>query len=308
MKKTVLGLAILMGCGTSEPSGPETLPDLNVPPPPENGLQILSPIFENVQPGMDYEVCTWTDQIVDHDVDVRSLIGFQNEPPGHHIILYYTLDHQPPNTQRVCTDTDMASFRYAAASAGNGTLYEAPGELVFRIPAGAQIVLNHHYLNATDQVLRGQAVLNLNYADPGNYTPAGNLAIVDTDIQVPQGTSSTDIDCTFDRTFKLWYLIPHMHRWGTHINVDMTRAGQTMRLFDQDWDDEYTFHPPTMRLDPAQAMVVNAGDKMQVHCEWNNDTDRTLSFGFEMCVAFGMTIDEQGYGSLACNRGTWGPF
>ena len=111
MKKTMLGLAILMGCGTSEPSGPETLPDLTVPPAPENGLQVITPIFEPILPGMDYEICTWTDAIFDKQTDIRSTLAFQNEPPGHHAILFYTTDKQPAGTQRVCTDTDMASFR-----------------------------------------------------------------------------------------------------------------------------------------------------------------------------------------------------
>src|SRR5678815_351529 len=190
---------------------------------------------------------------------------FQNEPPGHHVILFYTLDKQPPGTQRICTDSDMASFRYLAGSGTNGEVNEAPGSLVFRIPKGAQVVVNHHYLNATDNVMRGQSVVNINYADPGNYTPAGNTAFLDSTIQVPPGESSYEHSCTIDRTMKLWYLIPHMHQWGKHITVDVTRSGETERMFDLEWDDSFTFHPPELKLDPAEPMVVNPGDKVTVH-------------------------------------------
>jgi len=309
MKKTMLGLAILMGCGTSDepPAGPETLPDLTVPPPPENGFQVITPIVENLQPGMDYEICTWTDKIVDQDVQIRSTLGYQNEPPGHHAIMFYTMDKQPPNTQRVCTDTDMASFRYVAANSPNGELNEAPADLVFKIPAGAQIVMNHHYLNATENVLRGQAVMNVNFADPGTYTAVGNVAVLDTNISAPPGVSSYDLECTFDKTEKYWYVIPHMHRWGTRITVDVTRASQNMRLFDTAWDPSYTFHPPDMKLDPATPLIMNPGDKMAVHCEWDNDTAKPLTFGFEMCLAFGMTVDDQNTGSWTCNHNDWAP-
>lgn len=308
MKKTVLGLAILMGCGTSEPSGPETLPDLTVPAAPDNGLQVITPIFENIQPGMDYEVCTWTDQFVTATTDVRSTLSFQNEPPGHHVVLYYTLDKQPPNTQRVCTDTDMATFRFVSGSGANGEENAAPGNLVFRIPEGAQLVVNHHYLNATDQVLRGQTALNVNFADPGNYIPAGNIAVLDTNLDIPVGKSTKDIECVFDRTQKFWYAVPHMHEWGFHINVDLTQGTNTMRMFDVDWDKSYAFHPPAMRKDPSAPLIVNAGDKMHVQCEWDNTAGRNLSFGFEMCVAFGMTVDDEGSGSVACDHGSWAPF
>jgi hypothetical protein len=309
MNKLACVVVLATGCGTSPAdSGPETLPDLEVPPPPDNGVQIITPIVEDLQPGMDYEICTWTDVILDRQVDIKSTLGYQTEPPGHHAILFYTLDKQPPGTQRICTDTDMASFRYVSGNGANGELNEAPGDLVFRIPEGAQMVINHHYLNAYDEVLRGQALINVNFAPPGNYIPSGATAILDTAIQVTPGASSHDISCTLERPFKFWYFIPHMHRWGKRITVDMTRAGAKERLFDTPWDDSFTFHPPEHRQDPASPMLMNAGDKIDIHCEWENDTAGTLNFGFEMCVGFGQFVDDEGLGNLACDGGNWGTF
>jgi hypothetical protein len=307
-----LGLGIA-GCGTDAappPVGPETLPDLTVPEKPAagTGLQVLTPIFEDIQPGMDYEVCTWTDQIVTEQTDVRSTLSYQNEPPGHHVVLFYTLEKQPAGTQRICTDTDMASFRFLSGNGSAGEVNQAPSNLVFRIPAGAQIVVNHHYLNATDQVLRGQAVANLNYSGAGTFIPVGNTAFLDDTIMVPPGKSTYDFSCNVDRTMKLWYVIPHMHKWGTNIKVDLTQAGTTTHLFDTVWSPEFTFHPPAMKLDPSTPLVVNSGDKMAVHCEWNNDTGRTLTFGFEMCLAFAEFVDDTNQGNWACDNGSWTPF
>jgi hypothetical protein len=311
MKKLLLALGItsvgLVGCGTDS-SGPEVLPDLTVPAKPDNGVQVLTPIFDNIQPGSDNEVCVWTDIVFDHPVDIRSTLGYQNEPPGHHAILFYTTEKQPPGTQRICTDTDMASFRYLTGNGTNGEVNEAPGDLVFRIPAGAQLVVNAHYLNAGDDVLRGQSVINVNFAEPGNHTPSGSLAIVDTQLQVAQGTSTQNMHCTFEKQMKLWYIIPHEHRWGSHVTVDLTRSGEKQRMFDLDWQPQYTFHPPENRYDIASPYVINPGDTIDVACSWNNTETRVLPFGFEMCVVFGQFIDDQGLGGWACDHGSWTEF
>jgi hypothetical protein len=60
-----------------------------------------------------------------------------------------------------------------------------------------------------------------------------------------------------------------------------------------------------MRMDPAAPMLLKAGDKVDVRCDWLNDTGRVLPFGFEMCVAFAQTVDEQGLGGWACDGGFW---
>ena len=118
-----LGISLL-GCGT-ESSGPELLPDLEVPAVPDNGVQVITPIFEDIQPGSDNEVCAWTDVILDKETDIRMTAGYQTEPPGHHAVLFYTLDKQPVG-QRVCTDTDMAS----EIQAGSAAAAKLPKQLV----------------------------------------------------------------------------------------------------------------------------------------------------------------------------------
>jgi len=306
--RKLLFVGLLAACASESSSGPETLPDLNVPDKPANGLQAITPIVRGIQPGTDNEICTWTDAIVDRDVDVRSTIAFQTEP-GHHTIVFYTEVKEPPGTQRVCTDQDMASFRFLAGNAGNGILNEAPGDLIYRIPKGAQIVINHHYLNASDEVMDGQSVVNINFADPGKtYRRSGSTAFLNSSLDIPPGVSDLHISCTMNREFKLWYFAPHMHRWGTNIKVDVVKSGVTERLFDTEWADEFTFHPPEKRNHPDDPLVLAKGDQVKVHCTWNNDTPNNLNFGFEMCVAFGQYVDVDGIGNLACDNGFWTEF
>lgn len=342
-----IGMAVTVGCGTdfvpdppALPSGgPETLPNLVVPPAPlpGQGWQVITPIVDNLQPGSDTEMCTWTDIYADSESpsqlyrDVRSTLSTQTQPPGHHVVVYYTTVNQPAGTSRVCNDADMASFRFLAGSGGEGTANTAPGDLVYRLPQGAQVVINHHYLNSTDQVLSGQSVVNINFADPndGPYTPSGNTAFVDTSLVVQMGPNAAnpaiptdDIHCVIPTTgptakpMKLWYFIPHMHQWGQHIDIYLTQSGVKTQVVDQDWDPSFAFSPPdpfyadlTQPLNsPTGPKVLNPGDEVDVHCEWNNDSGMVLPFGFEMCVAFGEFVDDQNEGSWACDGGNWTSF
>ena len=306
----LVGLA-LAACGTDQPKGPEILPGIDVPkaPAPDKGWQIVTPIVENIQPGADEEICTWTDVIADKQTDIRSTFGVQDLPPGHHIIIFYTMVRQPPNTQRICNDSDMATFRFVAGSAGEGIPNQAPGNLVFRVPPGAQIVVNHHYLNSSDQVMRGQAVVNLNFADPnGSYVPSGYLTVLNTGLEVQPGDTTQTMHAVLDRSFKLWQLFPHMHQWGKHAILKVTHAGTTSTLFDIPWDPSYAFHPPTATYDPSMPLQLDPGDSIDMSCEWNNDQGHSLGFGFEMCVVFASTVDDNNDANWDWDNGNWGTF
>jgi hypothetical protein len=130
------------------------------------------------------------------------------------------------------------------------------------------------------------------------------MAIVDTSLEVQPGVTTQHMSCTFERALKLWYFIPHMHRWGQHITIDYN----SNRMIDLDWREQYTFHPPENRYDLTEPFLVQPGDTVEVGCTWNNTEGRVLPFGFEMCVAFGQFIDDAGVGSIACNTGSWIPF
>jgi hypothetical protein len=313
MRRIPVCLTLLAGCSSSSPPAVEELPELKtvLEAKPANGYQVVLPIVRALQPGADTEMCTWTDLIVDHDVDVRAVQAFQTTG-GHHVVLYTTTKTQPAGTTRVCSDDDMATFRFSAGSGGEGQYgkNEAPADLVYRVPAGSQIVLNHHYINATTQVRDAQSAMSIWLADPGmTYRLSGSLAIVDTSLKIPPGPSTMDIHCTMPRDFKAWYLIPHMHAYGTRITITQVTPTATQTLFDvQPWSPSYTFHPPEVRKDPDAPMVFAKGDQLNVHCEWDNTTSSNMTFGIEMCVGFSEFVDDTGAGNLACDGGNWTDF
>ena len=275
--------------------------------PPANGFQVVLPIVKGIAPQASEEWCTWTDHVADRDLDVQEVDAFQSKT-GHHVVLFYTERQQPPGTTRQCTDDDMASFRFVSGG-GEGGSAKLPGNLVARVPKGAQIVANHHYLNAGVATVDAQSAVNVHFADPGaKVTRTSAATWLDTQMRATPGHSTYDVRCTMQKNVSLWMLQPHMHAWGEHISIDRIRDGAVDRVIDVDWDPAFVFHPPEMRRDPSSPYELKAGDEIHVKCAWNNTTDHDLPFGLEMCVAFGQTVDGAGLGNLACDGGHWGTF
>jgi hypothetical protein len=266
---------------------------------------------KDLQPGTDNEICTWTSFIADHDLLIKGVQGLQSAS-GHHIVVYKTKVFQPAGTTRACLDADQTTFRYVSAAGGEGQAQTnmPPGDLAFTVESGYQIVINHHYINASPKPMDAQTVVNLYYADPGTPTvKAGGLAIVDTNLKLAPGQPSVDIHCTMQQDVKIWQHLPHMHSYGTDITVDHTPAGGAKeRLWDEQWTPEYQFHPPLKQVDPTAAILFKTGDTVDVHCEWNNTTNSMLTFGIEMCVFFAQTVNDNNSDNWACDTGTWTTF
>jgi len=309
-----VGTTLASGCGSSgggSSSGKDPrieVAGLDPTPAGENGFQLILPKVTDLAPGGSFEYCTWTDKILDQDLNVKGTQAFQTQG-GHHVVIFYTTKPKPAGTTRLCTDDDMTSVRFGIGGESK-TYNELPADLAVTIPKGAQIVAQHHYINPTSAPLTAQSAINVTFVPPGQaIRQSSSVVVVDSNLRVPAGKAAVDLHCTINRDYTVWMMLPHMHKYGSYISVDHTDgAGQTTRLFDLKWDPEYEFHAPRIIKPVEQAMTLKAGDKMQVHCEWNNDSGGELSFGQEMCLAFGQTLDNNGIGNVACDAGQWTTF
>lgn len=280
-------------------------------PSSDAGFQIVLPIVKNIAAGASDEYCSWTNIILDHDVWLKESVGFQSET-GHHIIIYYTMTPAPAGQSRLCTDADMVSFRFGVGAGGEGVAEDnkLPGDLAVHIPKGAQLVINHHYLNASAKpVAEAQSAVSVYYAAKNaKITQTSSLAFVDSSMTLPPGNAVVDYTCTMKADTEIWEILPHMHYYGTHINVDLVSASATKRLFDLDWTPDYMFHPPITTMDPSTPDTLHQGDQLKIHCEYNNTTGSTLDFGQEMCVVYSQTVDPNMVGNMECDQGQWGSF
>jgi len=281
-------------------------------PDPSKGFQIVTPIVNNIPAGASVEYCSWTNVILDHDVWVKSATGYQTET-GHHVVFFYSLNHKPADTH-VCGNDEMAEFKFGApASAGPGGQTTAmPGDLAVHLPAGAQIVVQEHYLNASAKpVAQAQSALTINYAPEGaKLVNSGSVVVLNSSLEVPTGAYTYSVDCTFKDTFTVWQMLPHMHAWGTHISVDHTTASGTHRIFDDDWNPDFAFDLSAIEktMDLSEPYVFQPGDKMHIQCDYMNTTKSALPFGDEMCVFAAFTIDSNNLGNMVCDTGQWGPY
>nr|HEX4315261.1 hypothetical protein [Kofleriaceae bacterium] len=309
-------IVVVAGCSSHDSTpapdaaGTPILPGFTVPPPPANGMQIVLPIVKDLAPGSSHEICTYTNILLDHDIDVREIEAYQARS-GHHVALWSSKVADKASPSHECSDADMTNFRFIAAANANMT-NTAPGTLQFHIAAGNYLAVQEHFINASDEPVDSQSVLDIDFADPGgHYTNSTGLAFLNSDLSLPPGPNTMDIHCAMANDVEAWFTMPHMHAYGTAFTTTWTHAGQATQLVDMpvgSWDPSYEFMAPATTYDVSAPIEFATGDTVDVHCEWNNTTTDTLKFGNEMCVFFAQTIDTHDLGNLACDGGGWGSF
>jgi hypothetical protein len=319
----ILAAAAATACGSG--SGGSTSPqtdngvqlmagfDPGPAPDPSKGFQIITPAVSNIKPGDSLEYCTDTGWIAPEDVWVDGDQGMQSEG-GHHVILFYTFTKAAPGTH-LCGNAEMSEFQFGLPAGGgpNATRFSLPGNLSVKIPKGAQVVINHHYLNASATTLKqAQSAINVYYSDPSvPHTASSIMTVLDTSMTVPKGASSYGIDCTMDKTYQTWTQLPHMHALGTNIAITVTPAatGAAKQIFNVNWESDYAFDFSAVDTvqNPATPFVFNKGDKVHIQCDYLNNTGVEQTFGYEMCVLATFTLDPTNEGGVVCDHGQWGP-
>lgn len=284
--------------------GPELVPGFSPPAPGAGEVQYLSPIVRDIQPGEERIVCSYLDAYVANDVDVAGIAGFSTAG-SHHVILYTTSLTQPPDTYP-CQDEEMV-FLSIVGGTGLDAAVSAdtalPAGMVRRVKGGNQVVIQSHWLNASDEPIDGQAAFNVKFEPVSPARIATDfLAVMDTGFEVAPGTSKAGVECTFEERANVWQLAGHMHELGTHIRIAYTPKGGTEQvLVDEAWSKTW-FDPRFVDFTHAP-LKVQPGDKLAVECEWTNPHPYAVRFPSEMCGAVGQFFPARG--RLVCLNGDW---
>jgi hypothetical protein len=203
----------------------------------------------------------------------------------HHIGVFtddYNLEHRDTFE---CSAMGIWGFVYGAGI-GTGAL-EFPAGTARTIDEGSGIILQMHYLNATNQPVSSSSTVTLQLADAAaTLQPIGTWILGTTAIQLPP-MQATNVDSTCVKHPKLenvFATFPHMHRLGTALHVTAGAGGATAVSTVQDWNfaDQGLFNiAPTLALDE--------NEPIQTRCSYFNSTAATVNFGLhssdEMCVA-----------------------
>ncbi|MFN0249356.1 MAG: hypothetical protein ACKV2T_20895 [Kofleriaceae bacterium] len=306
MRKLLAATLLLIGCGTDGGTdGVELIDGFDPPAPPEGWIQLVAPPVRDIAPGADVTMCAYVDKRIVDETDIVDYHSYQSNVGAHHTILYAVTQQEEANVHE-CTEDDMVNSRYLAGGGADSPGLVLPENIVFRMPANTQLMIQSHWINATDETIDGQAAFNVKTTSPQpNHQVAQLLTIGPTSFTLPVGEGAVSGECTLGETTNALMVGGHMHEWGTHGRITHTpmAAAEATVLWETAWNEEYQFNPPRSEYTPANPLVLGAGDKIHIDCEYDNDTGGVLPFPREMCFAFAYVypMDRQ----IDCLNGVW---
>ena len=272
---------------------------------------MITPIFEDIQPGTDNESARGRTRSSTKETDVKSTSGSRPSRPA---------------TTRSCSTRSRSSRRHAArraptptwrasvtspATARNGDAQRGARRSRVPHPGGRAARRQQHYLNAERRgAARPDADQRQLRRRRRSYTPSGTHGDRQhRDRGRSRASRRKDAAARSIAQLKLWYLIPHMHRWGTNIKVDLTRAAPSTRICSTlTWHEQYTFHPPESRMDPSDAVHDQRRRQGRRARAPGTTTRAACCRSASRCASRSASSSTTtGIGSWACDGGAAGP-
>lgn len=305
MRHAIALTCLLAACGGAPASDLGPLLEGFTPPAMNGGeIAILSPIVTGIAPGADITLCSYLDRRFDVETDVTHHRVFQSPAGAHHVIVYAARQEQAPGTHE-CTEEDMLNARLVASGGAEGVSLDPPEGLTFRIPAGSQIMIQTHWINAGTKAIDGQAVAYLTAGPAVKTRQVLDLFnVFKLNFQIPPGRRDTvTTTCPIKRDLKLFSMTGHQHEWGTRVEIELLDGPSAQMLWANDWQPWFASNPPVNYYTADKPLVLKAGQQLKLTCTWNNTTDKDLMFPREMCVASGFYFPADG--EIDCDDGVW---
>jgi hypothetical protein len=285
-----LALGFAPAC-TDDPAGddPDAGPPVLLEPPPAgSGMQL--DMQASLASGEEIEYCKYIVVPDDGDLDVARF-EHAYTAGSHHLLLYQTTvdaDEAPtdifPCAGTGFSELGISGIAYAAQVATGELAY--PDGVALKISAGDVLLLQTHYLNASDQGLEVDVRLNLWLSDVPVTDEAGTLFFYDWAIVVPAGQPATArMRCQIPADIDLLFGMSHMHRRGVDYRATLEGGdlSEPLELFaTTSWEG---IEPA--RYQPSQA--VTPGQVIDFWCGFEGEADRTIIEGpsaeaNEMCM------------------------
>lgn len=233
----------------------------------------------------------------------QELTGFQfipgAKPIVHHVLIYSVSGSYAQQLAGKHKDAHWPCFTGQLLGQGGSKLLGVfvPGTDVVRFPentgipmkAGEHLVMEVHYNRSTLKTIPAdQSKIRLKFAKtPVKYKMNVQL-MVQLALNVPPGAKNHRVTTSINvpTNVKVWGFMPHMHKFGTKVDLQMTRGGNKTCMtnvprWDYNWQQTFFFDKP---------LDFKKGDKVQLNCFYNNTTNKPLRWGDrtedEMCVNF----------------------
>jgi hypothetical protein len=259
-----------------------------------------------VEPGADVTFCTYLDYVTEDVLYLHDTLGSQTRH-GHHAIMQYLTTPQEPGTRACPDDADLdaqlGQILGGTGGEGNSAIV-LPANVVSEVPAGAQLVINHHWINTGDEAIEAQAeMITVPPESEDDMVIARAMAVVMTEFEIAAGeTGKASVECTFESDAQLLSMIGHQHQWGTHVRAERMGDSPEM-IFDHDYTPEMVSQPITTDFSVDAPFEFATGDTVRMTCDWHNTSDTMITFPREMCVLFGWQIGAEK--DTTCINGAW---
>jgi hypothetical protein len=303
-----VGCLSVVGCGSSASPESGSSAEFSPPPPADGYTRIVAPIIEAIAPGGDVVKCQYVLAPFDRDMDVLDITGYQSKG-GHHSVAYAVQDGAPLGTSRDCDTADNLALGGFLGGVGGeaGGKAKLPEGVVFRLVKGSTVMLNTHFLNTSDEVIDGQTVLDVKFAEVDrSRTVASMFANFTQNFTVqPESKTTADVSCTVPRDLQFVSFTNHMHNYGYRSETALQQNGESVTVHDDPtWSSDMQFNPAFTLWTVAAPLTVKAGGVLHTHCEWENTTATAFKFPDEMCVGFGFFLSNDAT-FPRCIEGVW---
>lgn len=307
----------IVGCDADMPP---VDPGLLAPPASGEGLQYV--MTSTVAPGQEIERCQFFvapkgGYYVNHD-QVRYT------PGSHHVLLYLTDYSSIPTMDRsghahdisgvfdcqygATADWKTTGVLSGAQSFAADSMINLPPGVAINVPEGAVLLMNTHYLNASQTALQSSSIINL-YTIPKEQvqTEGEGILFYNPFIRVPAlGQASARMRCPISSDVTLVTAQSHMHRRGVgYVANWIDESGATIEELykNNQWENV-----PVKQWSPGKPL--RGGTTLDYHCDYRNQEDRTILQGFstkdEMCVLLGAYYPKSpDRGFANCSNPTW---
>lgn len=251
-------------------------------------------------------------------------------PGTHHMILW-------ANDSGGSSITGITGFSGRYMLGAQGALDDAGGHydrpppeglaaenegLGYTLAANTPIQFNMHYVNTREEPILREGWVNFHYADPANVTEIADpitfwgalgLSIA------PGEHKNVGATCAAPTSgpVRALAITGHMHAHGLRFSAWLNSASGRELIYEgYNWAEPTLMVYDTLHQNPAPdpsayldgghsgILSVNPGDSIDYECEFQNDTDATLTFGnhtytAEMCLLFGSYAPSTG-GPWSC--------
>lgn len=201
----------------------------------------------------------------------------------HHLAVYQTLADEPDGVFE-CPELSKDTWVPVYLGGVDSTPLTMPEGAAAPLPAGAQILVQLHLLNAAAETITDKAQIRFHTSKEPNLTRAGVFGFDNRDILIPAHGTDVEIaqTCTgFAHDMDVFAVFGHMHQLGTKIEVSRGATPGQEVLYTEQWKFE---DQPTA---PVQFHVAK-DDQIHVRCWFDNPGDTDVTYGessfTEMCA------------------------